>query len=383
MKVLMIFMDMLRTDMLHVMSRSAAKGPLDDEFEQLGGMLYRHCYTPAPDSARSLACVWSGKYPYKNGCDKRIKYPGFFLKKDGKNILEILSEQRFNLYFFNNFNESRNGILPPGFSSRGTHNADLNLGKFLQGITFEENSFVFISLTDLHWILDDFDYYSFFVKKGHQKLSNSLRIIRNNLNIDDFDHVFIFSDHGFKLRREFKQEPAYKLLNKARTNTFLLHKKKSDRGLTYSDRFCSVLDLYPTLCDIVGETQPDDLDGISLFSEKERPFLVAEDHTSFAPHVNQTINLWAVIKKEGIYYRTLDAHYFENRGSFSESPEELDNIIAQRSPFFTEYRKENEILEYYRTMVQERSFYTDGSTRVLWPAKLKQTTKRAIRFLGF
>ena len=235
MKILIIFVDMLRPDMLQVLNSAVAKGPLDEELEKIGGTLYRNCFTPAPDTARSLACVWSGKYPYKNGCDKRIKYPRFFLKNEGKNILEILLEQGFNLSFFNNPNEKRNGVFPPGFNSIGTHNPDLNLKKFLQGLEVKDKSLVYVALSDLHWAVDDFVCYPRFVKRGHRKVANSLRILRNSLKLDDFDHVFVFSDHGFKLRNELSKEPAYMLLNKARTNTFLLHKKK----MTKSFFFCS------------------------------------------------------------------------------------------------------------------------------------------------
>ncbi|MBI4215154.1 MAG: hypothetical protein HY602_00310 [Parcubacteria group bacterium] len=383
MKILIIFIDMLRPEMLHVVNRTREKGPLDEEFEKIGGTLYRNCFTPAPDTARSLACVWSGKYPYKNGCDKRIKYPGFFLKNEGKNILEILSEQGFDLSFFSNPNEKRNGVFPPGFNSIGTHNPDLNLEKFLQGLEIKDKSLLYVSLPDFHWAMDDFDYYPRFAKRGHQKVASSLRIIGKNLNIDDFDHLFIFSDHGFKLRSELKKGPAYLFLNKDRTNNFLLHKKKTDRGLTVSERFSSVLDLYPTLCEIVGAPVAESIDGISLFSEKEQEFLVVEDHSSFAPQINQTINLWAVIKKGGIYYRTLDSHYFENSAAFSESPEELDNLISRHSPFFAEYRKEHEVLEYYRTTVLDKSFYNDGSRRVFWPSKIKRAAKKFLGFFGF
>src|SRR3989338_5821760 len=81
MKILIIFVDMLRPDMLQVLNSAVAKGPLDEELEKIGGTLYRNCFTQAPDTARSLACVWSGKYPYKNGCDKRIKNPKFYWNK--------------------------------------------------------------------------------------------------------------------------------------------------------------------------------------------------------------------------------------------------------------------------------------------------------------
>lgn len=74
MKILFVFTDMLRPNLLKSYnSKIKNKGPLDDFIESFGGTLFKNCYTPAPDTPRSLGCLHSGLYPNKNGCDTRIR----------------------------------------------------------------------------------------------------------------------------------------------------------------------------------------------------------------------------------------------------------------------------------------------------------------------
>ncbi|UJF33216.1 hypothetical protein [Paenibacillus hexagrammi] len=60
MKILSVFIDMLRPNLMNVHNHEVPEHELDRFFRQLGGTLYTNCYTPAPDTARSMACFWSG-----------------------------------------------------------------------------------------------------------------------------------------------------------------------------------------------------------------------------------------------------------------------------------------------------------------------------------
>ena len=81
MKILLCFIDMLRPDLLNLYGNRFVS-QVDLFFEKLGGTVYRNCYTPGPDTPRSTACILTGCYPKKNGCDARVKYPKYFLKKN-------------------------------------------------------------------------------------------------------------------------------------------------------------------------------------------------------------------------------------------------------------------------------------------------------------
>ena len=113
-----------------------------------------------------------------------------------------------------------------------------------------------------------------------------------------FEHIFIFSDHGFKFTHEVRLEPDYLLLNEDRTHTVMMHREKFQSELSHNNKLCSIADLYPTFEEIL-EHEPSQ--GISLFSKKERDHIVVEDHLNFHPSVNQNIELWSVVDKFNIY----------------------------------------------------------------------------------
>ena len=71
---------MIRVDHLSLYNDNMEKTSLDLFFENLGGTILTNCYTPAPDTPRSIACLQSGLLPYLNGCDSRVKWPRYFMK---------------------------------------------------------------------------------------------------------------------------------------------------------------------------------------------------------------------------------------------------------------------------------------------------------------
>lgn len=55
MKILMIFIDMLRPNLLHIIDESQPAREVEKVFEKWGGTLYTNCFTPSPDTPRSNA----------------------------------------------------------------------------------------------------------------------------------------------------------------------------------------------------------------------------------------------------------------------------------------------------------------------------------------
>lgn len=88
MKILLAFFDMIRVDHIQMYNPQAEKTVFDTMFQKIGGTLFSKCYTPAPDTPRSLACLWSGYVPSNNGCDTRIKWPHFFMKEGISTIFD-------------------------------------------------------------------------------------------------------------------------------------------------------------------------------------------------------------------------------------------------------------------------------------------------------
>ena len=88
MKILILFVDMLRPNRFGIYNEQIKENLIDDFVKNLGGDLYQNCFSPAPDTPRSMACFYSGQTPINNKCDTRVKWPGKFLKKEEPNIFD-------------------------------------------------------------------------------------------------------------------------------------------------------------------------------------------------------------------------------------------------------------------------------------------------------
>ncbi len=359
MKILSIMCDMVRPSVLDF------DNPINKSFEkkiiEIGGTIYPNCFSPGPDTGRSLGCYWSGKNPQDNGCDTRAKYPKFYLKTGS--FLDKLAEHKYNFYFFTNPNEKVLGDLPIIYENEGVHNDDLDIKKFLSKIDLsQENIYAHIFLTDFHWAIDDYGANGCGVEKGLSILRESIDIIFNNLPIDEFDYVIIFSDHGFKYSIEFEHQEKYLLLNRDRSNVFMfLHKKGEKNDISYNNKLCSLIDVYPTIMEMINEEYEGD--AYSLFSDNEHEFVIADDHSEFLPKVNQTIEIWALIKKQRIYFRTFDGYFRDDGKEFELNKEEFDAFLCNQSKSFLEVYKQLKILDLYKNMANDKSYYTNGAPR--------------------
>ncbi len=360
MKILSIMCDMVRPNILDF--ENCSSDSYEHELKRLGGTLYRNCFSPGPDTGRSMGCYWSGKIPQDNGCDTRAKYPKFYLKSEC--FLDILSDKGFEFYFFTNPNEKILGDLPGSYDEKGTHNLDLDLRKFVSGIDLlNDNIYVNIFLTDFHWAIDDYGATGEGVEQGLRILKDSINIVFEMIEPNSFDYIIIFSDHGFKYNVEFESQEKYMFLNRDRSNTLMFIHKKGDNAFFTNDKLCSIIDVYPTIMDIVGE----DYNGYaySLFSDKEHEFIIADDHGDFLPRVNQLIEYWAVIKKDVIYIRSFTDYYRDDGKKFDLDKQKFDDFLCRNSKSFAEVFKQLNILKLYQTMATDKSYYTNGEVRYM------------------
>lgn len=76
MKILFLLCDMLRANLLKTFNTDIKKRVHRLLVWEVGGEYFTNCYTPAPDTPRSLACLYSGKYlkemDAREGCISRI-----------------------------------------------------------------------------------------------------------------------------------------------------------------------------------------------------------------------------------------------------------------------------------------------------------------------
>jgi hypothetical protein len=364
MRVLTIFIDMIRANRLSTFNGNIKIDTLlDAAFKELGGTIYNNCFTPGPDTPRGMSSYYTGIAPYKNGCNTRLKWPEYFLDKKLNTVFDLFIDEDYKIDIFSSPKERDTGLFPEHISQMNFHNSDLNLEKYLSNIVLKDKHFVFISIPDYHWAFDDYGYSVDGEKKAYNITKSVWDIVFKNLNKDNFDHIFIFSDHGFKFNAERKFEQKALMLNEDRTNNILIHRVKKQNKLEKNGKLCSLTDLYATYEDILNK---DISKGISLFSKKEHDFIVLEDHMNFEPSVNQNIELWAVVTRNSIYIRELDKAILidrETRNISNGVIEKHDNILKNNSSFFI-YIDEYEKIFRYRKNIFDKSLYMNGKKRI-------------------
>ena len=307
MKILVVFVDMIRPNVLSTYQTADKSAgfpdtPLDSVLKELNCTIYRQCFTPGPDTIRSLASLYSGKPPWENGCNNRGKMPQFFLNESPNHLFDHLKEAGYGISCFHDPVERSYGIFPQSFMDDSCHNVNYDLKDYLKTIKLQDNHFVWVGLADFHHGLDDYGATKTGVKKAFLEIEESLSIVFDCLDKESFDHLFIFSDHGFKYSSERKVQPPYFNLNEDRSQLLMAHRKKNQTRLGFNDQLFSIEDFHKTLLDLIGVKSPLNTNGLSMFSQEEREFVIVEDQPHFYDQV--PIGLWALINKQFIYFRT-------------------------------------------------------------------------------
>ncbi len=363
MKVLTIFVDMIRANRLSTFNREKSnKTPLDYAFEELGGTVYSNCFTPGPDTPRGMSSFLTGNDPFINGCNTRLKWPQFFLNKNQKSIFDIFLENDYKIDSFSSPQERENGLFPENVANMDIHNDEYDLSDFLSKIELDKKHFIFLSLADFHSAFDDYGYNTNGEKKAYDLVKKSYDKIFEKFDKNDFDHIFIFSDHGFKFSLERKLQPDELLLNEDRTNCILLHRMKYQEELDVNDKLCSLSDFYATYQDILNL----DIErGFSFLSNKEREFVFIEEHLDFLPQLNQNIELWAVVSKKSIYLRTLSKCFLIDRASGKLNLTQIkryENYLLKNTSFKKYIDEYDKIFSYKKNILAKKN-YASGKTR--------------------
>lgn len=303
MKILALFIDMLGGEYMNICDPSAKSNVFDDFLRNLGGKIYTNCYTPAPDTPRSSACMWTGVYPKENNCTHRVKWPQRDLNPNIDNIWNVLSDLKYTVNIFTTRGTSPLGLIP----LYGTENIyNESIYQFMENAEVTDNSFNFIYLPDVHYILGETQYTGF--EEATSFLTNMVRhLLEYYGGIDFFDYVLMFSDHGFQREKEEHS------LSRTRTHTFIFEKNKGDEKLTFDSHLRSNLDVFPTLCDKLEYLIKNDIDGKPLSDPSGHEYILMEDMEGFSTNISQTIEHWGVVLKNG------DMHWLEYDGNWSHS----------------------------------------------------------------
>lgn len=329
MRVLILFVDMVRANLLHVNNTTRVQTPLDGFLKELGGTNYTNCFSSAPDTGRALGVFLSGLSASENGCDNRVRYPRFFLKSND-NLFDAFKKQGYKCDFYLH----QHHILPESVMQQNIV-LEERLEDFCKNIELQEKHLLFCDIPTYHTVFDNEGFSLASEKKANKTLTQHLEIVFQHFDKDDFDDIYIFSDHGFKfsyemLLHKITNKP-YLLLNEDRTNILMFHRKKGENKLGQITTLCGLEDIhqYIKMNNLHANYTP----------VENRPYIVVEDHLHFKQRYSN-IQIWALVQENEIYIRTFDEAWLLERKTSQLLNKKVNNdydiCIAKESLSFAE-----------------------------------------------
>lgn len=262
--------------------------------------------------------------------------------------------------FFSFPNERKNGLFPRSFANPENHNESFNFRNFLNHLKLKDKHFVFISIPDFHWALDDYGYNLVGEKMGQREVKKSFDLIFEKFHKDDFDAILIFSDHGFKFESEINKRERLRILDYDRTNCILFYRQKADEKLVVSDKLLSITDLFNFYEKLIGEGP-----NCNPYSKIDRKFIAIEDHLDFSTKINQSLGVWAVAAKDRIYIRSMSTAFTinkENEIVEKHINADYDELLSRFTQFKRYYTEATKVNDYYK-YIKSGDKYVNGSER--------------------
>lgn len=301
MRIMIIFIDMIRANRHFGFDAASENSKFAQFLQRLGGVTYTNCFTQAPDTPRSLATFYSGLPPVENGCDLRYKWPGEYLKtKD--DLFNFLLNYGYHIDFFSNPKERELGLFPDMKKLRITHNNNMDFKLFLSTLSKREKQLTYISLPDFHWAIDDYGATKKGEEFGNSRVNSCIRMLEKYGKLEDYDHVFFYSDHGFKFHEEFQLESRFEFVNWDRTNVIFHHYKRNDNSFAVNTSLTTLTDFFPAFKSLITQGYAFELPKCSHITVEDY-YSVAAGDTVLSPSLWAFINneIYIVFKKSGNY----------------------------------------------------------------------------------
>lgn len=365
---------MVRPNLIQTFNKSIVeKSGLDEWFEKLGGRSFINCYTPAPDTPRSISCLYTGQRPAVNGCETRLQWPYYYLNNNHQTIFDVFSDLDYGMYSITDQSRIDVGIFPKNISKNiKILNKLDHLNKYKNDILSEKNSFLFVDLPDYHLAVDDYFALNCSHDIGLKKLKKSFDNLFSIIPDSTFDHIFIFSDHGFRMVGDKNFEDLTLLPFDNRSKIMMFHHKKNDKNIETIENLTSILDLYPTLKEVIN-SKDCETDGISLLRTKENRALTLEDHSTFNVNLGLYHDIWAVRTKDYFYFESIEKkillkvnspHTYTPVKINQELVGSFQKILSKYTCSYDRVNEQLNILERYKGLKSNFILYSDGSNRL-------------------
>lgn len=397
MKVLFLFCDMLRANTLRLFNHQVScPKKLDLLMGHLGGTVFANCYTPAPDTGRSLACLYTGRLPKNNGCERRNHYPRYFLKPGIETLFDKLSKNQYRIITNVRDHYLRLGIIPnEHVHSHAEHHGNIHeFGKRLKNtLATDDRVFGFCALHDYHYCVDDHKDPDLAQKCGDERLTSLINVVLNYASPANFDFIVLFSDHGCKFKGERGSSDSITLIDDDRSRIVMFLHKKGESAITHETSLKSIIDVFPTMNQLlfpeIHEPSALSFDGESLFVDKSDRTLTIEDHSVFRAHKFLPHDIWAWKSNQHSYFESLDKTVFYEHTNGLRKPAIPDvNLVKQiqealRAHTVSYSTRENTarylwMLQYYAELDRTIPAYSDGTQRKKrrsWSRRIKSLVK--------
>lgn len=363
MKILMLFIDMLSASRLQLCNPNAQKNELDKILGDVGGTVFSNCFSPAPDTPRSNAAVWSGVMPKKNHCNTRIKYPRYYLNDKIDNVWRMVDTLGLKKTIYASKIYLDTGLLPPDAVNNANVQEDGDLYRFLENADVQDDSFTYIALKDLHRLLEDYDFEPKYSGRAHSFMAKEVGAVFSKLNSDNFDLIVIYSDHGFMNKAyNVGSSNSRHLLDRERVQTYLQIYRRGDEGISIDGKLCSVMDIFPTMANYMGYTIQSQVDGIDLFSDKTNKYVIIEDHGDFTVGLGQPVIWWKIITNKGEVTTNCYGEWFPVDTS-EKTKAKCREILTDKTDEYEQNTRQIEIWRSYKHG-QSVSEYDTGEKRV-------------------
>ena len=384
MKILLLFFDMVRINLSNVYNNKNPSTRFDAAISEIGGTLYTNCYTPSPDTPRSLACLWSSTYPKFNKCDNRLKYPQFYLETN-EDLLSVLRASGYSFNIFLKPHERNLGEMPLSVAYFGNYSTEEeSLSDYLNRLELKDNSLTFIGLDDFHEVISDCFARRKYIITAFNLVGEAINLINQKLEIDSFDLTIIFSDHGFKAMEE-NLDSDLKMLGESRTQLLMFSHLKGQKGITYNDKLSSIMDIYPSVLQKCGLSIPNIIHGKNLFDNEDvYEWLLIEDHKNFGVSLGQTIERWAIKTNKNMVSVDCSLNWESNYTISSEKKNYYKMLLSKYGSCFDDNIRLQKIHDYYDVLVKSGTKHFNGTVRKIhkpFTYQIRDTIKLIFEFI--
>ena len=334
----MLIADMLPGNRLNINNSAIPMTPVDKVLSRMGGTNFSSCFTPAPDTPRSLASLFTGQLPKNNGCDTRTKWASKFVDSQSISIFRQLQNLNYEIVAY-----MQEGISHLFFPSDSSENINQFSSLFqslkeVSRLEKKENLLYFLHVMDYHFVVDDLEGAASADFQGNLRIAKCIEGVLNELGDNFFDLIIILSDHGCKLSDNSKNMWSH--LNNDRTQILMFIHKKNEIGISVNNKLTSIMDVYPYICSELGidvNFKQLKLDGKDFKVESNNRLLIVEDYyhqkskLQFVADIGALPNIWGVHGETHSYFENISGqNYVEDRRVTAEDSRfKLDEFVRK------------------------------------------------------